>query len=138
MTCILSLDIVETCATFITFASKLRHQITSCDFTNCNSVTFIDCANHKIKDSMWKTAFVLSLTLGSDISSSMNSEEFALLYTNTRAPGRADNQRGAAIMVKVVVLHVASLHCNCTLDIYSFYGHDRVQSGLESLQFACG
>ena len=68
--------------------------------------------------------------LGGNICSNMNSEEFALLYTNTRARGRADNQCSAGIMVKVMVLHVASLHC--TLDIYSFYAHDRVQSGLEA------
>ena len=32
MTCILSFDIVETCATF-TLAGKIRYHITSCDFT---------------------------------------------------------------------------------------------------------
>ena len=112
----------------VSFVITLFHLI----LHNCDSLTFIDCANHEIKDSMWKTSFVLSPTLVGDISSNMNSEEFALPYTNTRSRERADNQRGAGIMVKVVMLHVGSLHCNCTLDIYSFYAHDRVQSDLEA------
>ena len=132
MTCILSFDIFETCILLLLLLVSFVITLLYLILHNCDSLTLIDCANHEIKDSMWKTVFVLSPTLVGDISSNMNSEEFALLYTNTRSQGRADNQRGAGIMVKVVVLHVGSLRCNCTLDIYSLYAHDRVQSDLEA------
>ena len=45
MYCILSFDIVETCATF-TFASNFVITLLHVILHNCDSVTFIDCANH--------------------------------------------------------------------------------------------
>ena len=61
-----------------------------------------------------ESCICFSLALGGEIFANMHCEEFALLFTNTRAMGGADNQCGAGIMVYVVVLHVASLHGNCT------------------------
>ena len=79
-----------------------------------------------------ESCICFSLALGGEIFANMHCEEFALLFTNTRAMGGADNQCGAGIMVYVVVLHVASLHGNCTLHIYHFQALDSVQSALEA------